>query len=485
MVRSMARFPVVFALATPEPEIAWEAARGARRDVIVATSLPEHPNAVLDLLSCPFLFRGALDVQATRITEGMLLAAARALAALAREDVVEDVERAYGREHFSFGPEYLLPKAIDPRILVRESAAVAQQAIAEGVARRPLEAEAHQESLAVRMGTGRETLRALMLRARQQPMRVVFPDGTSETILRACGMLLEEGIARPILLGDRDEVRARCDALGLDLGGITVVDPAHGARLDAYVEEYFHMRRRHGVIGASAARRLLQPEYYAAMMLHAGDADMMVAGLAAHYAESLRVVLEVIGPAPGFRRVSSHYVVLLPRDVVFLADCAVNIDPDAEGLAETALLAARQCRSLGFEPRVAMLSFSSFGSVDHPASRKVREATEIARRRAPELMIDGEMQLGAARAGALRQEYFPFCRLEGDANVLVFPDLQSGNMAMQALQNMAEAVPIGPVLMGTRLPVHLLQYGESVEEVVNLTTVGAVEAAARQAGPGA
>ncbi len=479
MIRSMARFPIVFALGTPEPEIGYESARAARRDVIVATSLTEHPNAIQGLLSCPYIFRGALDVQATRITEGMLLAAARALADLAREDVVDEVERAYGREHFSFGPDYILPKPIDPRILVRESAAVARQAIAEGVARYPLEAEAHEASLAIRLGTGRETLRGLMLRARQKPLRVVFPEGTSETIIHACRLLLDEGIAQPVLLGHREEVRARGEALGLDLGGLEVVDPAHNPRFDAYVDEYFRMRRRRGLIHANAARRLRQPDYFAAMMVHAGDADMMIAGVSTHYADSLRPILEVIGPAPGLRRISSHYLVLLPRDVVFLADCAVIIEPDADVLAEIALLAARMCRSLGFEPRVAMLSFSNFGSVDHPLSRKVRQATEIARQRAPDLVIDGEMQLTTARDGALRQEYFPFCKLDRDANVLIFPDLQSGNMTMHALQHMAEAIPIGPVLMGTRLPAHLVQYGATVEEVVNLATVGVVEAAAQ------
>jgi malate dehydrogenase (oxaloacetate-decarboxylating)(NADP+) len=478
MVRSMGRFPIVFALATPEPEIDFEAARGARRDVIVATGLGQYPNAILDLLSCPYVFRGALDVQATRITEGMLLAAARALAALAREDVVEEVERAYGHEHFSFGPDYILPKPIDPRILVRESAAVAQQAIEEGVARLPVDPEKHEESLSIRLGTGRETLRGLMLRARQKPLRVVFPEGVNETILRACGMLIEEGIANPILLGPRDELRARAEELGIDLAGLTLVDPARSPRLDAYVDGYFRMRQRRGVIGATATRRLRQADHFAAMMVHAGDADMMIAGVSTHYAESLRTVLEVVGPAPGVRHVSSHYLVLLPRDVVFLADCAVNVDPDAEGLAEIALLAARMVRALGFEPRVAMLSFSNFGSVDHAVSRKVRRAAEIAHERDPELMVDGEMQLATARDGNLRREYFPFSRLDKDANVLVFPDLQSGNLAMHALQHMAEAIPIGPVLMGTRLPVHLLQYGASAEEVVNLTTVGSVEATA-------
>jgi malate dehydrogenase (oxaloacetate-decarboxylating)(NADP+) len=468
---------VVLALATPEPEIDYEAARASRQDVIVATSLDRHPNAVLDLLSFPYIFRGALDVQATRITTGMLVAAARSLAELAREDVVEEVERAYGKERFTFGPEYLLPKPIDPRILVRESAAVARQAIEEGVARRPLKSEAYQESLAVRLGMGRETLRAMILSARQRKLRVVFSEGTNETILRACSLLMEEGVASPILLGREGEVREAIERLRLGLSGVQIVDPVRSPRFESYVEEYFRMRRRRGVMRAAAAQRVRQTDTFAALMLHLSDADMMIAGVSTHYVESLRTILEVIGPAPGVRRVSSHYLVLLPRGALFLADCAVNVDPDAEGLAEIALLTASTARALGIEPRVSMLSFSNFGSVDHPYARKVRRATELAKERAPGLVIDGEMQLATALDGALRREYFPFSSLEEDANVLVFPDLQSGNLALHLLQHVGGALPIGPLLMGTRLPAHLLQYGATVEEVVNLVTVGAVEAA--------
>ncbi len=411
MVRSMARYPVVFALATPEPEIGYEEARAARRDVLVATALGQYPNAVVDLLSFPYIFRGALDVQATRITEGMLLAAARALAELAREDVVEEVERAYGREHFTFGPEYLLPKPIDPRILVRESAAVARQAVADGVARRPVDPAVYAEGLAVRLGTGRETLRGLMLKARRENLRVVFPEGTHETILRAAGILADEGIARPILLGPEEAIRESAGKLGLDLGGVQVVDPSRSVQAEEYAEAYFRLRARRGVMRDAARDRMARGDLFATMMLHAGDADMMVAGVRAHYVDSLRTILEVIGPAPGCTRISSHYLVLLPREAVVLADCAVNIDPDAETLAEIALLAAREARSVGLEPRVAMLSFSNFGSVDHPAAVKVRRAVEIARERAPELMVDGEMQLATAVKSDLRREHFPFSRL--------------------------------------------------------------------------
>ena len=477
MIRSMNYFPVVLALATPEPEISYEEATGSRRDVIVATALGQYPNAVLDFLSFPYIFRGALDVQATRITKGMLLAAVHALADLAKEEVVEEVEQAYGSERFAFGPEYLLPKPIDPRILVRESIAVARQAVEEGIAHRPQDALAYSESLETRLGTGRETMRGLILRARQHKFQIVFTEGTSETVLRACSILLDEEIAVPILLGPEAEIQERIERLNLDLRGVLMVDNNRSPHLSAYVEEYARMRWRHGVTPPVAMDRLSQRDYFAAMMVHNGDADVMVAGFSTHYVETLQSILDVIGPAPGIRRISSHHVLLLPNDVVVLADCTVNIDPGAEELAEIALLAASTARSLGIEPRVAMLSFSNFGSVRHPLAAKVRQATVIAKQRDPHLAIDGEMQMVTARDALRRRTYFPRTNLAKDANVLIFPDLQSGNLTMHALQCMGEAKLVGPILMGTRLPAHLLQYGATVEEVVNVSTIAVVEAA--------
>ena len=478
MVRSMARFPVVLALGSPVPEIGYEEARACRHDVLVATGTALLPNAVLDLLSFPYILRGALDARATRITDGMLLAAANALAELAREEVDEEVSRAYGEGRIAFGPDYFLPRPIDPRILVREASAVARCAVEEGVARRPVEAAGYQESLSVRMGTGREMLRRLIVTARRECPRVVFADGTSETILRAARILVDEGVARPILLGPEGEVRAAVERIGLDGAGVVIVDPARSPRREAYVDEYLRMRRRRGVMRTTALERLRHPATVAALMLLTGDADVMVSGTAAHYADSLRTLLEVVGTAKGVRRISSHYMVLLPREVYLFADCAVNIDPDADELAEIALLTAGAARVLGLEPRVAMLSFSNFGSVDHPLTRKVRRATEIVKARAPDLVVDGEMQLATALSSELRTRHFPFSDLAKNANVLVFPDLQSGNLAMQLLERTGEAVVVGPILMGTSRPVHLTQYGSSAQEVVNLTVAGIVQAAA-------
>ena len=478
MIRSMSRYPIIFALATPDPEIGYEKAKASRQDLILATGLDQYPNAIMDILSFPYIFRGALDVQAKAITENMMLAAARALANLARDEVVEEVDRAYGQGHFSFGPEYLLPRAIDPRILMRESAAVARQAREDGVATLHIENEVYEENLAVRLGTGRDILRSLIMRARQKILNVVFSEGSNETILRASGILIEEGIAKPILLGNEQEIRSEIDLLGLDLCGITIIDPARSHHFEDYVDDYFSMRKRRGVMRATAIQRLTQRDYYASMMVRKGHADMMIAGYSTHYVQSLRIILEVIGAAQDIRHISSYYLILLPKDVVSLADCTVNINPNAEDLAEIAIMTAMKCRSLGFEPRVAMLSFSNFGSVDHPNTIKVRRATEIVKERYPDLEIDGEMQLSTARDLTLRESYFPFSTLKSDANVLIFPDLQSGNLTLHSLQYMAEAIPIGPMLMGTRLPAHLVQYGATVEEVVNLVTVCTVDAAA-------
>ena len=478
MIRSMNRYPIVLAMSTPTPEIGYEEAKGSRQDIILATGLDQYPNAILDILSFPYIFRGALDVQAEAITENMMLAAAKALADLAREEVLEEVEKAYSHEQLNFGPDYLLPKAIDPRILMRESAAVALQAKIDKVATLPMEKEKYEENLAVRLGTGREILRSLIMRARHAPKSVVFSEGSNETILRASSILIEEGIANPILLGQEKLIHKEINRLGLDLAGVSIINPSKSHHFEDYVSSYFSIRKRRGVMHETALQRLKNRDYFASMMVHKGHADMMIAGYSTHYVESLRIILEVIGTANNISQVSSYYLVLLPKDVVALADCAVNINPNAEELAEIAVLTATKCRTLGFEPRVAMLSFSSFGSVDHPHTLKVRQATEIVKEKFPDLEIDGEMQLSAARDFELRQNYFPFSTLSANANVLIFPDLQSGNLTMHSLQYMAEAIPIGPMLTGTRLPAHLLQYGATVEEVVNLVTVCSVDAAA-------
>lgn len=477
MVRSMARYPIVFAMATPEPEIQYDEARAVRHDAIVGTSLTTSPNAIIDVLSFPYIIRGALDVQANTISETMMLAAARSLAELAREEVPEEVLRAYGDAPMSFGPEYLLPKPIDPRLLVRQSAAVARQAMDEGVASQPVASDELEEHLNLRLGSGRELLRQLVLKARQVSPRIVLPEGTNETVLHACVMMMDEGIANPVLLGDEQRVREKADRLGIDLGGTAVIDPAHSLQLGDYADAYFQLRGRRGMTRELAQQRVMQPKHFGTMMLHTGDADLMIGGISDHYAETMRPVLEVIGPADGVERIASLHMVLRPKEVLLLADCAVNIDPSAEQMAEIALLSARMARSLGVEPRVAMLSFSNFGSVEHPLARKVREATRIARRRDPELVVEGEVQLATALNQEIRDRYFPFSALTQDANILIFPDLQSGNLALHLLERLGDTVVVGPVLTGARKPVHVIQYGAPAEAVVHLATMGALQVA--------
>ena len=477
MIRSMARYPVVFAMATPDPEIGYDEARAVRHDAIVGTSVSTQPNAIVDLLSFPYIFRGALDVQASTISETMMLAAARSLAELAREEVPEEMVRAYGDIPFTFGPEYLLPRPIDPRILVRQSSAVARQAMDEGVAARPVDAQELEESLTVRLGGSRELLRQLVIKARQVSPRIVLPEGTNETILRACVIMMDEGIANPVLLGDEAEVRRVAERLGIDLGGVAVIDPAHSPQREAYADAYFALRSRRGMTRDLALDRAIQPKHFGTLMLHAGDADLMIGGVADHYAETMRTVIEVIGPADGVRRIASLHMVVRPKEVYFLADCAVNIDPTAEGLAEIALLSAQMVRSLGLDPRVAMLSFSNFGSAEHPHARKVREATRLAHEGDPDLVVEGEVQLETALDADIRSRYFPFSDLVQDANVLIFPDLQSGNLALQLLQKLGDAVAVGPVLLGARRPVHVIQYGAPATDVVHLAAIGALQAA--------
>ncbi|MBD3220299.1 NADP-dependent malic enzyme [bacterium] len=479
MIRSMNRYPIVFAMATPEPEIGYDEARAVRHDAIVGTSLTTSPNAIVDLLSFPYIIRGALDVQASTISETMMLAAARSLAELAREEVPEEVIRAYGDAPLSFGPEYLLPRPVDPRILVRQSSAVARQAMEEGVAARPMDGAALEEQLTVRLGTGRELLRQLVLKARQVNPRIVLPEGTNETILHACAMMLDEGIANPVLLGDETQVREAARRLGIDLGGVAIVDPATSPQLGDYADAYFRLRGRRGLTRELALQRTRQTKHFATLMLHTGDADLMIGGVSDHYAETMRTVLEVIGPAEGVERIASLHLVLLPKQVFVLADCAVNIDPDARQMAEIGLLSAQLARSLGVEPSVAMLSFSNFGSAEHALARKVREATRIAHERDPELVIEGELQLATALDGDIRRRYFPFSALTEDANVLIFPDLQSGNLALHLLEALGDAVVVGPVLTGTRKPVHVIQYGAPAEAVVHLATMGALQIAER------
>ncbi|HEY4587679.1 MAG TPA: phosphate acyltransferase, partial [Thermoanaerobaculia bacterium] len=434
MVRSMARDPIVFALANPDPEIGYEDVRAARADAIVATGRSDYPNQVNNALGFPFLFRGALDVRATDINLAMKLAAVEALAELAREDVPDAVLRAYGLESLRFGRDYLIPKPFDYRVLLRVPPAVAKAAMETGVARTPIpDFEVYHRRLETLISRRLELMRDIIDQARRSPRRVVFPEGEHEQILRAAKVLVDEGIAHPILLARREMIADRLRDLDLPEERITIIHNESSEHFDLYVRRLHEMRRREGMTMVEARKRMRQRNYFGTMMVEMGDADGLISGLTQSYPETIRPALQIVGTSSGVRRVSGAYVLILQDRVFFLADTTVNIDPTPEELAEIALLTVSFARRFGVVPRVAMLSFSNFGSNNHPAARKVRRAVEIVSRLEPGLEIDGEMQADTAVFEQILQENYPWSRLRQPANVLIFPELQSANIAYKLI----------------------------------------------------
>jgi malate dehydrogenase (oxaloacetate-decarboxylating)(NADP+) len=482
MVRAMADSPIVFAMANPDPEITYPAAKAARPDVIMATGRSDYPNQVNNVLGFPFIFRGALDVRARAVNMEMKIAAARALADLAREDVPDSVAHAYGGERFQFGPEYLIPKPFDSRVLTWESVAVARAAVETGVARQPIEDwDEYAAGLERRvLGKARQVTRSLANKARRAgPQRIVLPESGEEKILRAAQMLADEQIAQPVLLGVADEVRAHAAALGVELDGVEIVDPS--ARLTAYADELYRLRQRRGVTPHAARQLLRDPAYLGVMMLHMGDVDGLVAGLNRPYADTIRPALEIIRLREGVSRVAGMYCVIVRERVLFFADATVNIDPTAEELGEIAVAAARIARGyFDIEPRVAMLSFGNFGSVDHDYALKMARATQHARTLDPDLVVDGEMAPDTALVPEIVEANFPHSLIRGDATVLIFPNVQSGNISLKLVQRLAGADVIGPILIGMRKPVNALNYYSSVQEIVNIATITAITAGAAE-----
>ncbi|HEY4593876.1 MAG TPA: phosphate acyltransferase, partial [Thermoanaerobaculia bacterium] len=477
MIRSMARDPIVFALANPDPEISYEDVRAAREDAIVATGRSDYPNQVNNVLGFPFLFRGALDVRATDINLAMKLAAVEALAELAREDVPDAVLRAYGLESLRFGRDYLIPKPFDYRVLLRVPPAVAKAAMETGVARTPIpDFEAYHRRLETLISRRLELMRDIIDQARRSPRRVVFPEGEHEQILRAAKVLVDEGIAHPILLARREMIADRLRDLDLPEERITIIHNESSEHFDLYVRRLHEMRRREGMTMVEARKRMRQRNYFGTMMVEMGDADGLISGLTQSYPETIRPALQIVGTSSGVRRVSGAYVLILQDRVFFLADTTVNIDPTPEELAEIALLTVAFARRFSVVPRVAMLSFSNFGSNTHPAARKVRRAVEIVSRLEPELEIDGEMQADTAVFEQILQESYPWSRLRQPANVLIFPELQSANIAYKLIWRLAGAESIGPVLLGMAKPIHVLQNGLEVSDIVNMTALCVVDA---------
>ena len=477
MIASLAPNPVVFAMANPDPEITYDEAKAVRDDIIMATGRSDFPNQVNNVLGFPFIFRGALDVHATTINEEMKLAATYALAALAKEDVPDSVCRAYGVERLKFGTDYIIPKPFDPRVLVWEAAAVAQAAMETGVAQNPVDLTEYREQLEKRLGKAHELMRIMIHKAQRNPKRVVFPEGSHEKILRACHVLLEENIAIPVLVGHDNEVERAAAELGISLEGAIVVDPEKHPRRLEYVQEFYRLRQRKGVTLAAAEEEMHHRNVFGSMMVRMGDADALVSGVTQNYPDTIRPALQVIGVREGIHKVSGLYLLITRKgDLYFLADATVNIEPTAEDLAEIALCAAQEARRFDVEPRVAMLSFSNFGSTRHPLCDKVRRAVELVRYADPTLVVDGELQSDMAVSSKKLREVFPFSRLKGGANVLIFPDLQSCNIAARLLPQLGAGETLGPILSGMAKPVHLLQRGAEVEDVVNIATIAVVDA---------
>jgi len=476
MLKAMAPRPIVFALANPDPEISPEEARRARSDAIIATGRSDYPNQVNNVLGFPFIFRGALDVRARKINEEMEMAATRALAALAKEEVPEAVMRAYGVERLRFGPDYLIPKPFDPRVLLWVAPAVAWAAVGSGVAGRVIDVDEYRAELDARLGRAREVMRGLSGRAQQSPQRIVFPEGDDARILKAARILADDGIAEPILLGDPDAIRRQADDADVTLEEITLANPRASAHLDGFAHELWGRRRRKGITLREARDRVRDPMYHALLMLRAGQADAVVAGVDMYYPDAMRPALEVIGAEPGRRHVSGIYMMVLPQQTFFFADCTVNIDPDAETLAEIASAAAQFVQRLGIEPRVALLSFSNFGSVRHPAADKVQRAVALLHEREPALQADGEMQADTAVVERILMKTYPFSKLKGAANVLIFPNLDAANISYKLLDRIGGAEAIGPILVGMAQPVHVLQRGSDVNDIVNMAVIAAVDA---------
>ena len=485
MVASMAKRPIVFALANPDPEITPEEVAEVRDDAIVATGRSDYPNQVNNVLGFPFLFRGALDVRARAINHEMMSAATRALAELAKAAVPQSVAAAYGGEAFEFGSEYLIPKPFDPRVLLYVAPAVAKAAMDSGVARVSIDLEQYEDRLKASLGPGGEVMRSLIDRARKRPMRVVLTDGYNERVIRAAQEIVEEGIAVPVLIGREDKIKKIVELHGLDLEGVEIVQPALGEEeRHKYAEALYASRERKGLTRAEARSRMYQPGYFAGMMVREGDADAMVGGIESHYSELIRPALEVIGRADGVRKVAAMYVVALrDRELLFFGDTAVNIAPDADTLTDIALLTAGFVEKLGIRPRIAMLSFSNFGSVRHPEAAKVRQAVKRLKERQPDMEIDGEMQVDTALNTEILRSRYPFSDLETAANVLIFPGLASANSAYKLLVELGGAEVIGPILLGMRHPVHFLQRGSTVPDIINLVTLASVDAQVRSQQP--
>ena len=479
MVAKMAKKPIIFALANPEPEILPDQVRAVRSDAIIATGRSDFPNQVNNVLGFPFIFRGALDARATQVNEDMKMAATRALASLAKEDVPESVSRLYGLRSVKFGPDYLIPFPFDPRVLLWVAPAVAWAAVASGVAKEMIDLEQYREQLELRLGRARGIMRGIINRAVRDPKRIVFPEGEEPKIIRAARMIVDEGIGSPVLLGQRGTIERIAEENHISLRDILIDDPATSNRRDKYADYLWQRRQRKGLSHGEAHQLLFNGNYFGSVMVACGDADALLSGVGMHYPETIRPALQVIGAHPKAEIVSGLYMLVFEKHVIFCGDTTVNIDPTAEQLAQIAYSAGRIVRTFGITPKIAMLSFSNFGSVRHPEAEKVATAVAILRKRDPALVVDGEMQADTAMDENILRSAYPFSILKERANVLIFPNLSAGNIAYKLLHHLGGATTIGPILLGMNLPVHVLEQGADVQDIVNMAAVAVIDAQQR------
>jgi len=481
MIKSMAKNPIVFAMANPDPEISWEAATEARKDIIMATGRSDYPNQVNNVLGFPFIFRGALDVRATQINEAMKLAAVKALADLAKTPVPDIVNIAYNVRNIVFGPNYIIPKPLDPRLLATVAPAVAKAAIESGVAKIIIDNwEQYTIDLNKRLGLDNQIMRLLGNRARQDPKRLVFSEADNIKILKTAQIIFDEGIAYPILLGKEKRIRELAEEHSIDIEGLPIIDPQSDEQEEKrkeYGELFFKKRHRRGVNQYESQKAMRDRNHFGCMMVETGEADAMISGLTKNYADTIRPAIQIIGREDGVQKIAGMYLMLTKRGPLFMADTTVNFNPTAEELADITLMVAREIRNFNLTPRIAMLSYSNFGSSDSPEARLVARATEIVKQRNPSLIVDGEMQVSMAFNKELLKENYPFTELaDKEVNTLIFPNLAAGNVAYNLLKEVGDADAIGPILLGLKKPVHVLQLGSSVRSIVNMALVAVADA---------
>lgn len=482
MIKSMAKNPVVFAMANPNPEISYEDATAARKDIIMATGRSDYPNQINNVLGFPFIFRGALDVRATTINEEMKIAAAKALAKLAKEYVPEMVAKAYNMKNIVFGKEYIIPKPLDPRLITTVSSAVAHAAMETGVARKPIKSwAAYERELTERLGVDNRLIMAIRTKAKQNPKRIVFAEANSFRILKAVQFVIREGIAKPILLGNKEKIQALIKENQLDIENVPIIDlyeSVSDEKRHQFAKILYEKRHRKGMTYNEAVEKMYNRDYFGSMLVETGEADAFISGFSRKYSSTIRPALQVVGVKQDFNHIAGMYILLTKRGPLFLADTTVNMNPTAQTLADTTILTAAQVRKFNVDPRIALLSYSNFGAYKGEGSPiRVKEAVKLLHEQNPDLMVDGEMQANYALNGKLRYSRYPFNKLgDQDANTLIFPNLSSGNITYKILQALGPSEAIGPILMGMNKPIHILQRDSTVREIINMTAIAVIDA---------